>query len=120
MKLLLFLSHKSLVFRLSLVFSCYSLVNYHSLLFQVLDTPDQIYEFKMGPSIRALVSEAPFLISFVLRLLSVQVAVIEHVDAYKVGHLVVHLFPFAKLKGQILVFFIFLRLLGVLFQILEV
>jgi hypothetical protein len=89
-------------------------------LLKVPHAPNEVEELKMRASIWALVSEPTVLIGFVLLLLSVQVTVIEHMDAYEVSHLVVHLLSFAKLKGKILVLLILLRLLGVFLQILKV
>ena len=39
----------------------------------------------------------------VVRLLSINVPIVEHVDSNKISHFVVHLFPLAQLEGEVLV-----------------
>jgi len=55
-----------------------------------------------------LVSQAAILIGLICWLLSIEIAVVEHMDAYKVGHFVIHFFTFAKLEGEVLVFLVLL------------
>jgi len=56
----------------------------------------------MRACLRALEVQ-PALLVFVLWLLPVDVAVIEHVDSNKISHLRVHLLSLAQLEGQILI-----------------
>ena len=71
----------------------------------------------MAARLRALLSEAALLLTFFL-LLSVDVAIIEHMDSDEVGHFVVHLFALAELESEVLIFLSVARL-SVLLQIIH-
>lgn len=57
----------------------------------------------MAAGLRALIIEATLLVLLV-RVVAFGVAVVQHVDADEVGHLVVHLLAFTQLKSEVLVF----------------
>jgi hypothetical protein len=54
---------------------------------------------------------------FVVWVFSFHIAIIEHVDAYEVGHLIIHFFTIAKLECEILVLLLLMGVLGVLLQV---
>ena len=66
----------------------------------------------------ALEVETAFLIGLRV-LLALQVAVVEHVDANEVRHLVVHHLALAKLEGEILIILVFLRSLRILPDVIQ-
>lgn len=104
---LLLLTNSFLVF----IFLFNRLINYIPLLLQVPHSAYKVYEFEMWTSVGALIGETTFLLIFILRLLTFNIAVIKHVNPDEVRHLIIHFFSLAKLECQI---FILLVLLGVL------
>jgi hypothetical protein len=62
----------------------------------------------MGASLGTLVSQTTILIGLVSWLLPIEISIVEHMDANKVRHFIVHFFSFTKLKCEILVFFVLL------------
>jgi hypothetical protein len=90
------------------VFLTDCLVDYGSLLFKVPHSSNQVDELEVGASLWTLVSQATILIGLVCWLLSIEIAIVEHMNADEVGHFVIHFFTFAKLESKVLVFLILL------------
>ena len=99
-------------FLLSFIFLPDRFINDTPLLLQPPYSAEQIYEFKMAASFWALVSQATLLVCFFF-IVSVQLAIIQHVDSDEVGHFIVHFFAFTQLKCQVFIIFIFVAALWV-------
>ena len=66
--------------------------------------------FEVRARVGALVSKPAALIVIFSIIPTFEAAVIEHVESYEVGHLVVHFLPVTQLEGQVLVIIVFTRL----------
>ena len=102
---------------LALVFLANCLVDHVSFVEEHIDAFVYIVVFEVGAGSLALVVAATVVV--VLGVFALEVAIVEHVDAYEVGHLVVHHFALAKLERQILVVFVFLRCIRVLLYVVK-
>ena len=102
---------------LALVFLANRLVDHVSFVEEHIDAFVYIVVFEVGAGSLALVVAATVVV--VLGVFALEVAIVEHVDAYEVGHLVVHYFALAKLERQILVVFVFLRCIRVLLYVVK-
>ena len=80
-------------------------IDHVSLVFQTRHSVNEVVEFEMRPSFRALEGLASI---GVFGLIFVVLSVVEHVDADEVYHRCVHLLSLAQLEGQVLVFFFLL------------
>jgi len=106
------------LFLLPFVFLLDLIVNYVSFLLQLADTSEQVHEFEVAASLWALVSQPTFSI-FGLLFFSINVSVIEHMDANEVGHGIVHLFSLTELKCKVFIILFLLTPLRVFFKPIE-